>query len=609
MPDAAQLVLDQLADAGALLHDDQACAAQLVERDGLARRTDARAGRRGSPRRGRTARRRRRGGAGPRRRRRARARAPATRSTIVCVSKTQSTTWSSGWQPWNSQRSCERTIPPGPVEAPISNVPASSPLASSADLGDDLLLEREQSLGAAVEPHARLGRLDPPARAVEELRAEPLLERPDLQADRRLGDPEPLRGLGEAAPLDDGAERGELARVHKPLYLSHLSRSERVGRTGVDARSASSERIAAEDSRGDAFEPDVPRCERSATPTSARAGRNRPPHADRGLELSSDHRRDARAQLAADDRTRSSGYTATRRPRHRGARIDVELRGRSTSAPPRRSSRSSSCSAGRRLIALLLLATSGRPVLYRGQRVGRGGRFFTMLKFRTLTRDAEARLGPYLGEELVRRTEAEYTRFGRWLKASQLDEIPQLWNVLRGDMSFVGPAPDPGPLLRGARHRPPGVLAAARRPPRPHGLAQVRRGYETSMAEKLAHDLEWIADRSVPLYLRTLAIDRRAGAPPDVPRAATARPLRGFPARARRFPRVRPGRASVPAGCRGSTRATAAGRPVASVTPAVAVRSSSWRPRAGRGEALAVRRELDAARPAGRSGQPRGDEP
>src|SRR4051812_33434709 len=92
-------------------------------------------------------------------------------------------------------------------------------------------------------------------------------------------------------------------------------------------------------------------------------------------------------------------------------------------------------------IALVALVTSGRPVVYRGERVGRGGRVFTILKFRTLRPDAESRLGPYLGEELVRRTQAEYTPLGRWLKASQLDELPQLWNVLRGDMSFVGPRP------------------------------------------------------------------------------------------------------------------------------------------------------------------------
>src|SRR5215218_431122 len=92
-------------------------------------------------------------------------------------------------------------------------------------------------------------------------------------------------------------------------------------------------------------------------------------------------------------------------------------------------------------IAAVLVLTSGLPVLYRGERVGRGGRVFTILKFRTLKRDAEVRLGPYLGEELVRLTEDEFTRVGRGLKASQLDELPQLWNVLRGDMSFVGPRP------------------------------------------------------------------------------------------------------------------------------------------------------------------------
>ena len=156
-------------------------------------------------------------------------------------------------------------------------------------------------------------------------------------------------------------------------------------------------------------------------------------------------------------------------------------------------------------IAALLLATSGPPVLYRGERVGRAGRFFTIYKFRTLKPDAETRLGPYLGEELVRRTEAEYTRLGRWLKASQLDEIPQLWNVLKGDMSFVGPRPIRPRFFAELATDLPAYWQRLVVRPGLTGFAQVRRGYETSMAEKLAHDLEWIADRSVPLYLRTLA--------------------------------------------------------------------------------------------------------
>jgi lipopolysaccharide/colanic/teichoic acid biosynthesis glycosyltransferase len=158
------------------------------------------------------------------------------------------------------------------------------------------------------------------------------------------------------------------------------------------------------------------------------------------------------------------------------------------------------------LISGVVVATSGRPVLYRGQRVGRGGHFFEMLKFRTLRPGAEERIGQYLGEELVRRTDAELTRVGRWLKASQLDEIPQLWNVLRGDMSFVGPRPIRPRFFAELAHDLPAYWQRLVVPPGLTGFAQVRRSYETSMAEKLAHDLEWIADRSVRLYLRTVVV-------------------------------------------------------------------------------------------------------
>ena len=156
------------------------------------------------------------------------------------------------------------------------------------------------------------------------------------------------------------------------------------------------------------------------------------------------------------------------------------------------------------VIALILLVTSGRPVLYRGERVGRGGHVFLMLKFRTLKPDAESRLGPYLGEELVRRTAEEFAPLGKRLKATQLDEIPQFWNVLRGDMSLVGPRPIRPVFFEELAHELPAYWQRLVVRPGLTGFAQVRRGYETSMAEKLAHDLEWIADRSVPLYLRTL---------------------------------------------------------------------------------------------------------
>ena len=158
------------------------------------------------------------------------------------------------------------------------------------------------------------------------------------------------------------------------------------------------------------------------------------------------------------------------------------------------------------LIALTILLTSGRPILYRGERVGRAGRFYTMLKFRTLRHGAEDRLGPHLGPDLVERTRRECTLIGRWLRATQLDELPQLFNIVRGDMSFVGPRPIRPRFFAQLADELPAYWQRLVVRPGLTGFAQVRRGYETSMAEKLAHDLEWIADRSVGLYLRTLFV-------------------------------------------------------------------------------------------------------
>jgi lipopolysaccharide/colanic/teichoic acid biosynthesis glycosyltransferase len=157
------------------------------------------------------------------------------------------------------------------------------------------------------------------------------------------------------------------------------------------------------------------------------------------------------------------------------------------------------------LVAIAILVGDGRPILYRGERVGRAGRVFSMYKFRTLRQDAESRLGPYLEQELMRRTRDEVTPLGRWLRAAQLDEIPQFWNVLRGDMSFVGPRPIRPRFFEELAEELPAYWQRLVVRPGLTGLAQVRRTREASWAEKLAHDLEWIADRSVRLYVRTLA--------------------------------------------------------------------------------------------------------
>jgi lipopolysaccharide/colanic/teichoic acid biosynthesis glycosyltransferase len=156
------------------------------------------------------------------------------------------------------------------------------------------------------------------------------------------------------------------------------------------------------------------------------------------------------------------------------------------------------------IAAAVKLSSPRAPVLYRGWRVGRGGHLFQMLKFRTLAPDAEQRLGPYLGLELTQLTQLELSRVGRPLRASRLDELPQLVNVLRGEMSLVGPRPIRptffGELCQGIPEYWQRLVVR----PGITGLAQLRLTREMTWGEKLAHDLEYIADRSLRLYLSVI---------------------------------------------------------------------------------------------------------
>ena len=156
------------------------------------------------------------------------------------------------------------------------------------------------------------------------------------------------------------------------------------------------------------------------------------------------------------------------------------------------------------LLALATLVTSGRPVLYRGQRVGRAGQVFTMYKLRTLRPGAESRLGPYYGEELSRRTEQEVTMVGRAARLTHIDEVPQLFNVLRGDMSMVGPRPVRPAFFNRLCEEVPQYWQRLVVRPGVTGFAQTRITREDSWEDKLIHDLEYIADRSIRLYLRVL---------------------------------------------------------------------------------------------------------
>jgi lipopolysaccharide/colanic/teichoic acid biosynthesis glycosyltransferase len=105
------------------------------------------------------------------------------------------------------------------------------------------------------------------------------------------------------------------------------------------------------------------------------------------------------------------------------------------------------------LIAALVRLTSGTPVLYRGRRIGRGGREFVILKFRTMT-TSPAATGVTAADDV------RITPIGRWLRRTRLDELPQVVNVLRGEMSIVGPRPEDPRFLGSYAGRYAAVLTA-----------------------------------------------------------------------------------------------------------------------------------------------------
>lgn len=148
------------------------------------------------------------------------------------------------------------------------------------------------------------------------------------------------------------------------------------------------------------------------------------------------------------------------------------------------------------LIALCIRLDSKGPALFRQERLGKDGKVFTIYKFRSMYLDAEAN-GPQWAESRDRRC----TRVGRILRKSRLDELPQVWNILVGDMSFVGPRPEREffydkfeTYIHGFRHRlavKPGLT----------GLAQVNGGYELQPEEKILYDMEYINNMSLGMDL------------------------------------------------------------------------------------------------------------
>ncbi len=162
------------------------------------------------------------------------------------------------------------------------------------------------------------------------------------------------------------------------------------------------------------------------------------------------------------------------------------------------------------VIAVLILADDGRPVLFRQTRVGRGARHFTILKFRTMTHDRNRATGSVTGPvtaadrqkfETTISGDPRITRVGRVLRPLHMDELPQILNVLSGDMSLVGVRPDV-PVQQADYTDQEWIDRHVLRPGIT-GLAQIDSGID-SMAARTACDLAWVRNRSFGLYLSIL---------------------------------------------------------------------------------------------------------
>ncbi|MBW2713794.1 MAG: exopolysaccharide biosynthesis polyprenyl glycosylphosphotransferase, partial [Deltaproteobacteria bacterium] len=155
------------------------------------------------------------------------------------------------------------------------------------------------------------------------------------------------------------------------------------------------------------------------------------------------------------------------------------------------------------LVAAGVFFSSVRPIFYSQQRMGLDGKVFNMLKFRTMETGAESFSGPVWAEE----KDPRRTRLGSLLRRASLDELPQLWNVLRGDMSLVGPRPERPFFIEQFRAEIPGYMLRHKIKAGVTGWAQVHgwRG-NTSIHERVEHDIHYIQNWSLALDVRILVM-------------------------------------------------------------------------------------------------------
>jgi exopolysaccharide biosynthesis polyprenyl glycosylphosphotransferase len=151
------------------------------------------------------------------------------------------------------------------------------------------------------------------------------------------------------------------------------------------------------------------------------------------------------------------------------------------------------------IVAAAVKLSSPGPVFYTQERVGKNGKMFRIVKFRTMKKDAESE-----GAQFSKKGDSRVTTVGRFLRAARIDELPQIWNVLRGDMSFVGPRPERPEFVAQLTERMPYYALRHLTRPGLTGWAQIKYEYASSLDDnlvKLQYDLYYVKHRSLLLDL------------------------------------------------------------------------------------------------------------
>ena len=143
------------------------------------------------------------------------------------------------------------------------------------------------------------------------------------------------------------------------------------------------------------------------------------------------------------------------------------------------------------IISLVIIMDSSGGAVYTQERLGKNGKEFVLYKFRTMKADAEKN-----GAQWALEDDERCTRVGKFLRATRLDELMQLFNILKGDMSFVGPRPERGIFYKEFSHYIDGFEQRLYVTPGLTGLAQINGGYDLKPEEKIAYDLEYIENRN-----------------------------------------------------------------------------------------------------------------